>query len=102
MNGDGRNLDAYENDDNSTVAVQYKAGGYGLNLQKAHYMIYWNFSEECDKWMQSKSRVRRIGQKDVQVFYNLITKNSIEEKILDNIRQGKDYTDALFVRDFGQ
>ena len=102
VNGDGRNLDAYENDDNSTVAVQYKAGGYGLNLQKAHYMIYWNFSEECDKWMQSKSRVRRIGQKDVQVFYNLINKNSIEEKILANVRQGKDYTDALFVRDFGQ
>ena len=102
VNGDGRNLDSYENDDNSVTAVQYKAGGYGLNLQKAHYMIYWNFSEECDKWMQSKSRVRRIGQKDVQVFYNLITKNSIEEKILASIRQGKDYTDALFVRDFGQ
>lgn len=102
VNGEGRDLDAYENHGDSITAVQYQAGAYGLNLQQAHYAVYWDYIEECDKWMQSKSRIRRNGQQSKQVYYNLITEGSIEEKILRTLQEGKDYTDELFIRDFGE
>lgn len=102
VNGDGRDLTAYESYHNSVIALQYQSASYGLNLQKSHYAIFFSYTEEVDKWMQAKARIRRSGQKEKQIYYNLITKNSVEEKILIALKQGKDYTDELFVRDFGQ
>ncbi|MDF2614514.1 MAG: hypothetical protein K0S71_2300 [Clostridia bacterium] len=61
--------------------ISLKAGGTGLNLTGAdvviHYDPWWNLSSQN----QATDRAYRIGQKNnVQVF-QLITKNSIEEKI---------------------
>ncbi|KAJ2364573.1 ATP-dependent DNA helicase Snf21, partial [Coemansia sp. RSA 2611] len=59
-----------------------RAGGQGLNLQTADTVIIfdpdWNPSQDA----QAMDRAHRIGQtKEVRVF-QLITQNSIEEKIL--------------------
>ncbi|MDF2596880.1 MAG: SNF2-related protein [Clostridia bacterium] len=61
--------------------ISLKAGGTGLNLTGAdvviHYDPWWNLSSQN----QATDRAYRIGQKNnVQVF-QLITKDSIEEKI---------------------
>lgn len=61
--------------------ISLKAGGTGLNLTGAdvviHYDPWWNLSSQN----QATDRAYRIGQKkNVQVF-QMITKNSIEEKI---------------------
>lgn len=63
--------------------ISLKAGGVGLNLTGAdtviHYDPWWNLSAKN----QATDRAYRIGQeKNVQV-YNLITKNTLEENILD-------------------
>lgn len=62
--------------------ISLKAGGSGLNLTGADTVIlfdpWWNPAAEN----QAADRAHRIGQtKNVQVF-KLVTKNSIEEKIL--------------------
>ena len=63
--------------------ISLKAGGTGLNLVGAdtviHYDPWWNFSAES----QASDRVHRIGQKHNVQIIKLITKDSIEEKILD-------------------
>lgn len=61
--------------------ISLKAGGTGLNLTGAdvviHYDPWWNLSSQN----QATDRAYRIGQKkNVQVF-QMITKNSIEERI---------------------
>ncbi len=61
--------------------ISLKAGGTGLNLTGAdvviHYDPWWNLSSQN----QATDRAYRIGQKNnVQVF-QMITKDSIEEKI---------------------
>ncbi len=59
-----------------------KAGGLGLNLTAANYVIlldpWWNPAIES----QAMDRAHRLGQKRVVSVIRLITSNTIEEKIL--------------------
>lgn len=96
VNGSGRDLGAYEDFDNSVVAVQYQAGSMGLNLQKANVAVYFSPPLESIKYEQSKKRIHRIGQNNRCIYYRLITAGSIEERIYAVLAERKDYTDALF------
>ncbi|GAA0079090.1 DEAD/DEAH box helicase [Clostridium sp. CTA-5] len=62
--------------------ISLKAGGTGLNLTSAdmviHFDPWWNPAIE----EQATDRAHRIGQKNVVQVIKLITKESIEEKIL--------------------
>ena len=62
--------------------ISLKAGGTGLNLTGADVVIHF------DQWYnpavmdQATDRAHRMGQKKVVQVFNLITKNTIEERIL--------------------
>ncbi len=62
--------------------ISLKAGGVGLNLTAADYVIHvdpwWNPAVE----MQATDRTHRIGQTKPVFVYKLITKDTVEEKIL--------------------
>lgn len=62
--------------------ISLKAGGVGLNLTGADTVIHldpwWNPAVEA----QATDRAHRIGQKKVVTSYKLITKGTVEEKIL--------------------
>ena len=79
--------------------VQYQAGAYGLNLQKANKIIYYTLPlgiGSCDLWEQSKKRIHRIGQGQTCFYYYLLVDNSIETWNLELLRTGKELTDDLF------
>lgn len=61
--------------------ISLKAGGFGLNLTAASYVVlfdpWWNPAVET----QAIDRTHRIGQTNKVVAYRLLIKNSIEEKI---------------------
>lgn len=70
---------------NSTIPVfliSLKAGGVGLNLTGAdtviHFDPWWNPAVED----QATDRAHRIGQSKVVTSYKLITRDTVEEKIL--------------------
>lgn len=101
INGREKNLDKYENCDNSVTFVQYQAGAYGLNLQKANKIIYYSLPlgiGSCDLWEQSKKRIHRIGQDKTCFYYYLLVKNSIETWNLELLKTGRDLTDDLFIK----
>jgi non-specific serine/threonine protein kinase len=62
--------------------ISLKAGGVGLNLTAADYVIHvdpwWNPAVE----MQATDRTHRIGQTKPVFVYKLITRDTVEEKIL--------------------
>jgi non-specific serine/threonine protein kinase len=66
----------------SFFLISLKAGGVGLNLTAADYVIHvdpwWNPAVE----MQATDRTHRIGQTRPVFVYKLITKDTVEEKIL--------------------
>lgn len=96
VSGQVKDLINYENEDNSITFIQYQAGAKGLNLQKANKIIYFTPTDKCEDWMQSKKRIHRIGQNRTCFYYQLICKNSIEERIYEALEKGVDYTDYLF------
>jgi SNF2 family DNA or RNA helicase len=99
VNGKVKDLYAYENESNSVTYVQYQAGAYGLNLQKANKIIYFSLPlgiGSCDLWEQSKKRIHRIGQTQTCFYYYLLVKNSIETWNLELLKTGKELTDELF------
>lgn len=96
INGEGMDLESYENADNSITLVQYQVGASGVNLQKACRVIYFSLPLSCELWMQSKKRVHRINQNRTCFYYYLITENSIEEKILQTLRKRQNFTLDLF------
>lgn len=96
VNGNIKDLTAYENFNNSITLVQYQAGAMGLNLQKSNKIIYFTLTDRSELFEQSKKRIHRIGQKNACFYYLLICKNSVEEDIYENLKKRKDYTDDLF------
>lgn len=98
VNGQFRHPEVLEKE-GAILFVQYQAGAYGLNLQKANRIIYFTLPlgiGSCDLWEQSKKRIHRIGQDKTCFYYYLLVKNSIEEWNLDLLKTGKELTDELF------
>lgn len=102
VNGSTKSLENYNKYDNSITFVQYQAGAYGLNLQKANRVIYFTLPlgiGSCDLWEQSKKRIHRIGQDRTCFYYYLIVKNSIETWNFELLKKGKELTDDLFTKE---
>jgi SNF2 family DNA or RNA helicase len=75
--------------------ISLKAGGFGLNLTAASYVVlfdpWWNPAVES----QAIDRTHRIGQQNKVIAYRLLIKNSIEEKIRALQKQKKALADDV-------
>lgn len=99
VNGSEKNLGNYDSRSNSITFIQYQAGAMGLNLQKANKMIFFSLPLSSELYEQAKKRIHRIGQHRPCFYYQLICKDSIEEKILATLNMRKDFTEKLFEKD---
>jgi len=81
--------------------ISLKAGGFGLNLTAADYVIHydpwWNPAVE----MQASDRAHRIGQTKIVFTYKLIAKDSVEEKILALQQQKKELVKQIITTEGG-
>ena len=98
INGHEKNLNCYNNNEDSITLVQYQSGSAGVNLQKANKMIYYSPPLRFDFYEQSKKRIHRIGQGKKCLYYKIITHDSIEEQIYNALRKKQDYHIELFER----
>ena len=96
VNGELKDLAAYDQYEDSITFVQYQAGAMGLNLQKANKIVYFTLTDKSELFEQSKKRIHRIGQEKPCFYYYLMCKGSVEENILETLKLRRDYTDALF------
>ena len=96
VNGETKDLTAYEEHGDSITFVQYQAGAMGLNLQKANKIIYFSLTDRSELFEQSKKRIHRIGQEKPCFYYLMICPGTVEEDILHTLELRKDYTDELF------
>ncbi|HIK43674.1 MAG TPA: DEAD/DEAH box helicase [Leptolyngbyaceae cyanobacterium M65_K2018_010] len=90
-----KRVDAFQSGAGDIFLISLKAGGTGLNLTAADYVIHmdpwWNPAVED----QASDRAHRIGQQRPVTIYRLVAKNTIEEKIVDLHRQKRDLADSL-------
>jgi len=96
LNGDTKDLTAYNYKANSVTFIQYQAGAMGGNFQKANKIIYFSIPEGWELWEQSQKRIHRIGQERPCFYYLMICPGTVEEDILKTLEMRKDYNDELF------
>ena len=88
-------VDAFQAGKGSLFLISLRAGGQGLNLTAADYVVHldpwWNPAVED----QASDRAHRIGQTRPVTIYRLVMKDSIEEKIVDLHRSKRDLADNL-------
>lgn len=60
--------------------------GYGLTLTEADLVVYFANSFSLEHRLQSQDRVHRIGQRRAVTYIDLITPETIDEKIVESLR----------------
>jgi SNF2 family DNA or RNA helicase len=92
-------VESFNKDATSVFCISLKAGGTGLNLTAAdiviHYDPWWNEAVQN----QATDRAHRIGQQNVVNVYRLISKGTIEEKIVKLQEQKKALADQILSGD---
>ena len=90
-----RRIAAFQAGQGDVFLISLKAGGLGLNLTAADYVIHmdpwWNPAVED----QASDRAHRIGQTRPVTIYRLVTEGTIEEQIVDLHRRKRDLADQL-------
>jgi SNF2 family DNA or RNA helicase len=89
------NVDNFQAGQGDLFLISLKAGGLGLNLTAADYVIHmdpwWNPAIED----QASDRAHRIGQTRPVTIYRLVCKGTIEEKIVKLHQEKRDLAGSL-------
>ncbi len=90
-----RRVDAFQSGEGDVFILSLRAGGVGMNLTGADYVLHldpwWNPAVED----QATDRAHRIGQSRPVTVYRLVSKGTIEEKILALHAEKRDLADDL-------
>jgi SNF2 family DNA or RNA helicase len=65
---------------------QPRTGGYGITLTAATTMIYYSNSYDLEIRLQSEDRAHRIKQENKVTYIDLVSPDTIDEKILKALR----------------
>jgi superfamily II DNA or RNA helicase len=93
-------VERFQNDPSTRLfLISLKAGGQGLNLTAAEYVFlldpWWNPAVEA----QAIDRAHRIGQSRRVFAYRLITRDTVEEKVLALQATKRELADAIISAD---
>lgn len=92
-------IDRFLNDEDCRFFLSTDAGGTGLNLQAADTVIHLEVPWNPAVLEQRIARVHRLGQKQPVRVLQLITRDSIEERVLEVIEQKRSLFSGLFAGD---
>jgi len=85
----------FQSGEGDVFLISLKAGGTGLNLTAADYVIHmdpwWNPAVED----QASDRAHRIGQTRPVTIYRMVAQGTIEEQIVELHRDKRDLADQL-------
>jgi superfamily II DNA or RNA helicase len=90
-----REVDAFQDGEGDVFLISLKAGGTGLNLTAATYVLHldpwWNPAAED----QATDRAHRIGQQQTVTVYRMVTVGTIEEQIVALHAKKRELAEAL-------
>ena len=92
-------IDSFNNDPKISVCVaNQSAGGVGIGLQAASYMIYYAKTHNLEHDLQSESRAHRGGSEihDKITRIDIVTRGTVEEEITEALLRKQSIGDLLF------
>jgi len=88
-------VDAFQRGEHDVFCISLKAGGTGINLTHANYVVHldpwWNPAVE----EQATARAHRMGQTEPVTVYRLVSRGTIEEAILELHARKRDLAGAV-------
>ena len=79
------------------MLIQPASGGFGLNLQDGGSTLIWyTLPWSLEAYEQMNARIYRQGQKDPVVIYHIMTKHTVDSKVLKALTK-KDMTQTRLI-----
>jgi len=75
---------------------QPAAGGFGLTLHAAHYVIYYSNDYNLETRLQSEDRAHRIGLDHKVTYIDIAAENTIDERIAAALQAKEDIANKIF------
>lgn len=90
------NIRRFQNDDKCRFFVGHvQAGGKGLTLHAATTVVYYSNDFSLENRLQSEDRCHRIGQKHNVTYIDMIAEGTLDEKIVETLRNKKSIADLI-------
>jgi SNF2 family DNA or RNA helicase len=68
------------------MLLQPQSAGHGINIQEGgHTLVWYTVPQSLEHYIQTNGRLYRQGQKYPVVIHHLLTRGTIDAKILNNI-----------------
>lgn len=74
-----------------------QSAGLGLTLTSADLAIYYSNDYSLERRIQSEDRIHRIGQQMSARYIDLVSPNTVDEKIIEALRKKKNLADKVVV-----
>ena len=94
-----RLVDQFKSSPDITVFLLSMAGSSGINLTKPDTVIFYDHDWNPANHAQAMDRAYRIGQKKDITVYRLVSKGTIEERILEQQRAKQSLADEVIGAD---
>ena len=95
------NIKKFQNDDNCRFFVgTTHTGGYGITLTAGSNMIYFSNGYDLEKRQQSEARIDRIGQTQKMTYIDIMSQDTIDERIVKALRNKVNIANKIMDEDF--
>ena len=89
-------VERFQNDDNVKVFIgQLQTTGMGLTLTAANVAVFYSLDFSYANYEQSRARIHRIGQTKKCVYIHLVAKNTVDEKVMQALKNKGDVAKLL-------
>ena len=96
-NGREKRYDEFKKYERSVILCHYRSASLGINdLVVSKTCVLYSLPLDYTDYIQSKKRIDRIGQTRKPLFYTLLCRGTLEEKILDKLQKGQNFDGRMF------
>ena len=95
------NIKKFQTDDKCRFFVgTTHTGGYGITLTAGSNMVYFSNGYDLEKRQQSEARIDRIGQTQKMTYIDIMSQDTIDERIVKALRDKVDIANTIMDEDF--
>ena len=95
------NIKKFQTDDKCRFFVgTTHTGGYGITLTAGSNMIYFSNGYDLEKRQQSEARIDRIGQTQKMTYIDIMSQDTIDERIVKALRNKVNIANTIMDEDF--
>jgi SNF2 family DNA or RNA helicase len=95
LSGKVNELKEWQDGRGRAIAVQIQAGGEGVDLTRARYCAYFSLDFSLGRYLQSRKRNHRPGQKRTCFYIHFLAKGTIDEQVYKALDKRQDVINAI-------